>query len=281
VTNQLIEAISSAADNGKPLVWLDAEGYCSRVLLNDKTIPWTNTAEVVSIFGQIQGLLKADVAPVHLGNFLRAWLAANTIALAEMRGKKQARFAVKRLLGVEALRQLVHETVSSLCGSLSQSVVLVLPPNRELISWVNHETNGMGFNVITDMDVDSVSVYLADFLRIFSELDVAGVLLQLPEGTAVNPRLLELYSPIINVTRHYKWAFGMEVSAPGEVNDPEKQLQYIITDDVQSCSTGLVQTRAFWDTGTVKWEVPHFVYAEVPPGLQPELVLERLASLKG
>ena len=279
MANALLDAIQSGVTAGKPLVWLEAEAYGAAVVRNGKPFPWTNPTEFVNSYGQLQNLLKADVAPVHLGRFLHAWLEANPAALTEMSGKKRVRFALKRLLGIDGQRQMIREIVSALCESLSQPVVLVLPPNGDMINWANYRANSADPVELSEIDIDSVSVYLADFLRAFSGLDVAGVLVQLPAGTHISPTLLELYSPIINVARHYHWAMGMQV-AGADVSDPHDDLQYVITDSVQACPTGILQAPSFWESGVWEWNPPNFVYAEVPADLQPELVLERLATLR-
>jgi hypothetical protein len=279
MANALLDAIQSGVSADRPLVWLEAEAYGAAVVRNGRPFPWTNPTEFVSSYGQLQSLLKADVAPVHLGRFLHAWLDANPAALTEMSGKKRVRFAIKRLLGMDGQRKVIREIVSALCDSLSQPVVLVLPPNGDMINWANTKANGAEPVELTEIDIDSVSVYLADFMRAFSGLDVAGVLVQLPVGTEVCPELLELYSPIINVARHYHWAMGMQV-AGADVTDPDDHLQYVITDSVQACTTGMLQAPSFWEAGVAEWNTPNFVYAEVPTDLQPELVLERLAALR-
>jgi len=278
MANELLDAIEQGNEIGRPLIWLDAEEYGSRVVLNDKPFPWNNPTEFVSAYGQLQSLLKANVAPVHLGRFLHSWLAANTSALTEMSGKKRVRFSIKRLLGLDDQRQLIRDIVSALCDSRSEPVVLVLPPNGELINWANSKANGADPVDLTDIDIDSVSVYLADFMRAFSGLNVAGVLVELPQGTEINPELLELYSPIINVARHYHWALGMAVSG-AEVDDPEEQLQFVISDRAASTVTGVIQGEAFWQGEPCNVKSPNFVYAAVPEGIAPEAVLERLAGV--
>lgn len=278
MANRLLDAISQRNSIGRPLIWLDAEEYGSRVILNDKPFPWNHPTEFVSAYGQVQNLLKADVAPVHLGRFLRSWLAANPSALTEMGGKKRVRYALKRLLGMEGQREVIREIVSALCESRSEPLVLVMPPNGELINWANSAANGANPVELTAIDIDSVSVYLADFLRVFSGLDIAGVLVELPPTVELNPELLELYSPIINVARHYHWALGMAVSGAGIV-DPEQQLQFVVSDRATDTTTGISQSEAFWHGEPCNWRPPHFVYDTVPSGLKPEVVLERLADL--
>jgi hypothetical protein len=280
MANELLDAIEAGIASQKPLVWLEAEAYGAEVVRNGKPFPWTSPTEFVSSYGQLQSLLKPGVAPVNLDNFLKAWLDANPAALSEMSGKKRVRVAIKRLLGMDGPRAIIREIVSALCESVSQPVVLVLPTNGELINWANQKANAAEPKDLTDIDIDSVSVYLADFLRAFSGLNVAAVLVQLPEGTDINPELLDLYSPIINVARHYHWAMGIQVSA-APVSDPDEVLQYVIADTLQSCATGVVHSDAFWNGEPAKWLAPGFVYAHVAENMEPDLVLARLTALRG
>lgn len=280
MANILLDTIEQHNQIGKPLVWLDADEYGRRVVLKGKPFPWNHPTEFVNSYGQIQSLLRAQVAPVYLGRFLRAWLNENPAALSEMSGKKRVRFAIKRLLGNEDQRQLIREIVSALCDSRSEPVVLVLPPNAELINWANQMANGSDPVPLSEIDIDSVSVYLADYMRAFSGLNIAGVLVELPEGTDISPQLLDLYSPIVNVTKHYRWALGMACSG-GALDDPERLLQFVVSDHAVDGVTGVVQGEAFWHGQEIDWQPPNFVYARVPPEMSPELVLDRLAFLAG
>lgn len=279
MANELLDRIASSAKNNEPLVWLDADEYGSRVINNGKPFPWTNPTEFVSKYTQLQSLLKPGVAPVNLGQFLKTWLDANSGVLSEMSGKNRIRYAIRKLLGMQPPRSVIREIVSALCQSVSQPVVLVFPENGELINWANQRANNAPAAEITDIDVDTVSVYLADFMRTFSGLDVAGVLVRLPEGTALNPELLELYSPLVNVAKHYHWAFGVQVNNLTELNDSEEQVAFVIGNHADA--NGKVLGDIFWDTGDRESSGDGFYYSEVPAELEPELVLERLACLRG
>jgi hypothetical protein len=278
MANEFLDAIAAGAAGGEPLVWLEAEEYGSRVINNGKPLPWTNPTEFVSKYSQLLNLLKPGAAPVHIGSFLAAWLEANSGVLSEMGGKSRLRYAIRKLLGMEAPRLIIRDIVSALCQSVSQPVMLVFPENGRLVNWANRRANNVPDAGISDIDVDTVSVYLADFMRAFSGLDVAGVLVQLPAGTAVNPGLLELYSPLVNVAKHYHWAFGIKVMNPQEINDSEEQLNFIISD--HPGASGKVLGESFWQSGECEPAGEGFYYAAVPAQMEPELVLDRLAGLR-
>ncbi len=279
MANQLLDAIQDGIKAGKNLVWLDAEDYGAAVVRNGKPFPWTNPTEFVSSYGQSQSLLKPAVAPVNLGSFFQAWLTENSAVLNEMSGKKRVRFAIKRFLGQEGHRGVIREIVAALCESVSQPVVLVLPTNGELINWANQAANGVGPANLTEIDIDSVSVYLADFLRTFAGLKVAGVLVQLPRGSAVGPDLLELYSPIVNVAKHYHWCFGVQVADPVSLEDPDGQIDLVLSNHADA--QGQPLDDAFWQHGEHTAGRTGLWFSQLDATLAPELVLDRLQSLRG
>jgi len=123
-----------------------------------------------------------------------------------------------------------------------------------------------------------VSVYLADFLRAFSGLNVAGVVVQLAEGTALNPDLLDLYSPIINVSKHYHWAFGVQVSNPEEINDSDDVVDLVISN--HAAANGQILDAGFWEGAEAAKPENGFYFGEVAAELKPEVVLERLTLFK-
>ena len=279
MANTLLDAIRDDFAAGTPLLWLEAEDYGAEVMCGGKPFPWTKPTEFLSSYSQLQNLLKPGIAPVNIGNFLAAWLDANPAALAQMGGKNRIRFATKKLLGMDVPRVIIREIVSALCELSPPPVVLVLPPNGELVDWANRQVNITLAQELSETDIDSVSVYLADFLRAFSGLNIAGVLVRLPRGQGINPEFLELYSPILNVCKHYRWAVGMEVQQPPELRDSNKLLDFLIS-DVPGASSCILE-EDFWN-GSEAGGVPEggFYYARLDARMNPERVLERLATLR-
>ena len=79
-----------------------------------------------------------------------------------------------------------------------------------------HETCDAG--TAADIDVDdaeNMSVYIADWLRGLAQLPVTAVLLDARTAGAPLPDVpLTTYSPILNVTEHYRWSLGQRGAAP-------------------------------------------------------------------
>lgn len=279
MANLLVDAIEQGIKAEKNLVWLDAEAYGTVVIRDGKPFPWTDPTEFVASYCQLQRWLQPSVVPVHVGRFFNAWLDENGAVRDEMSGKTRARFAIKRFLGLAGPRLVIRAIVGALCDAVSQPVVLVLPTNGTLINWANQAANGTGPVELSDIDIDSVSVYLADFLRTFAGLEVAGVLLQLPTGSKVDPQTLELYSPIINLAKDYHWSFAVQVADPVEVSDPEKKIDLVLSN--HGCARGRFIPKNFWTDGEFDRDHQGVWFAAPHPDLAPELVLERLAQLRG
>lgn len=259
------------------LLWLDAEAYGRRVALQGHDFSWTDCAEFVNQYRMVHTLLSPSVAPINLGSFLAAWLDENTGALVEMRGKKRIRFALKKLLSLEQLREQIRAIVSALCETLAEPIVLVMPQNAELINWANNKANNVGPAEISDIDIDSVSVYLADFLRVFNGLNVSAVVIDLP-APVVSTDQLDLYSPIVNVAKHYHWKLGAKVSSDAIIDTDISGLDFFLGNTPDNGT--LCLDAQFWHEGVLS-ELPcNIYYAQVPEHLAPELVLERLSNLK-
>lgn len=280
MTGKLLETLVPGPGAAPPL-WLDGEEFASGVMLAGAPWPWTRASEYINQYEKLGNLLRFDVASFPVAPCLSAWLEENPAALLEMRGKQRIRYALKRLLALEGHRHLARDIVTGLADSMVQPLVVELPDSTELLRWAHFAANSVTVDEVSEIDIDTVSVYLADYLRTFSGLDVAGVLVQLPDGSAVNDSLLELYSPLFNVARHYRWAFGIRVAAPQFIAPANFDLDYIITDSgALSCVQGRSLGSDFWDSGALPASAGDFYFAQVPAGMAPELVLERLARLR-
>ena len=102
--------------------------------------------------------------------------------------------------------------------------------------------------------------------------------MQLPEGQGISPELLELYSPILNVCKHYRWAVGMQIAQDVAVSDPQQALDFIVgnSGDATSVAVG----NDFWKGGSVPPLDAGFYFSQLGPELNPEQVLDRLALLR-
>src|SRR5262249_9164480 len=154
-------------------------------LLANGNAPWLDTAAFVAWQRKSMGLLKPDVATLPLAPAIDAWLAANPALRAAMAAKSRIVFALKTLLADEPLRAHLVELARGLGAAVNQPLALVMPSPRAWIASAYRQAHGSDAEVSED-DVDSASVYIADFLRVFGDVRVDGLLLDDATPTVLN-----------------------------------------------------------------------------------------------
>jgi hypothetical protein len=116
-------------------------------------------------------------------------------------------------------------------------------------------------------------MYVADWLRGFAALPLAGVLLDDRNLISAFPVLqvpLRTYSPVQNVTDHYQWSLGLR-------RDEEVSF-------AESDALGHVIDADFWTRTANSLPagdalIGDFLFGEIPAAAVPEDVLSRIASL--
>jgi hypothetical protein len=129
---------------------------------------------------------------------------------------------------------------------------------------------------IDEVAVDSATVYLTDFLREFSDSNIAGVLIKEADDAGLNSEQISLYQPIINIGDAYQWSIG--VCAIGSPAADFAALDLMISDNCAFAgSIAKPLPEQFWYEGGS--HEGDFVYGKVPADAVPEKVLEALAGL--
>jgi hypothetical protein len=271
--NLLLANIEKANDIGNPLRWLDWFDYGKRVVLNGKDIPWGDTTALVNFIGQGRSLLKLGVVSMDLGDYFAFWLQENPAVVETMRGKKRIGFALKTFLGNPSLRADLKELVGCVASASDTPLVLVVPSPRKLLPWAHDTANGASTGVVEDIAVDSATVYLADFLREFSDAGIAGILVR-EEGTQdFGVTLGSLYRPLNNIGEAYQWSVGLDLD--GSLATNLDDFDFVIS-KANDCD-GLVAHPLpddFWTSGECHYGA--FVFGRIPIDAIPEKVLEIL-----
>ncbi|MEM1141461.1 MAG: hypothetical protein AAF671_05635 [Pseudomonadota bacterium] len=274
MATEIREQIEHARINGNRLIGLIGDPFIESTILRGKPVPWTRPTEYVAHHSQMLSLLKPDLAVFDVQTFYRHWLEENFGVLSEMRGKRRIRFALKKLLSMDEPRALLRDLASALLNSVSQPLVLLLPENNEFVNWANMRANGGELREVTDLDTDTVSVYFADFLRTFSGLDLAGVILQLPQGSEIGSNLKELYSPVLNVCRLYQWSAGALAMTPSLLGDADLPLDFWISDHPRA--PGYVLDESAWSSEQVKSSAT-LLFSCVPSGIDPGEAIDQIS----
>ena len=279
--------LMSYLDTGgdSPRLWINFNAYAKKLLLSEGENPWTTPASYMSFYGQAHGLVKADVAVLDVWDLYQHWMQEDKDALESMVTKRRVTAPVKKMLEAFAPRELLAEVITAVSNNYNGSIpiVLVIPSPRALVVKAYQAAND-GDIEPDEMNVDTAAMYLADYLRYFSETDLSGVLLMEDESLMpLNSEELSWYQPVFNVTKHYRWAVGVHL--PTEIENfvlPEGVNFSIVPEqsDLGDSSLGIDISASLWEQGNVDEISTGFYYLSIPEASKPELVLETLSSIK-
>lgn len=195
-------------------LWLDALDY-SEKLLADGKVPWLDTTACLAFLGKAQGLLNPSIQQLPLLPIIEAWLQSNTSTKEAMAERSRPLYPIKTLLADEGLRSHVSQLAQAQCAaSRGVPVVLALAMPGELAKQAYLQAHGeVDADDFEPEDAEDTASYMADFLRIFADAGLAGVVLLSTED--VGDEDWEFCQPILNVAQHYRWHCGLSV-APGK-----------------------------------------------------------------
>ena len=265
-----------------PAIWLNAHAFAEHVLCGGRALPWANNTEFAEVYKKLQGILEADRISVPLMGFLDSWIDRHPHVLQTMAGKSRVRFAIKRFLTNQDLRADMLEWMTVCCAMVDTEVVLEIPSNAALISWAHARANPTAkIEPLSDLDIDSTSVYLADTVRQLKPSGIAGIVSTLSESDLNAGASVELYKPLANVAENYHWQFAFRKPLVGTQFD--SQQYYCLGDDAGSDNTDLVSLSAeFWQESESKTAAldSKWAYAELPGFVEPEVVRTKIAALR-
>lgn len=258
-----------------PRLWLDDTAYTSRLLAGARA-PWLDAAEVVAWRRKAQALLQPDVIELDVSALVSAWIEARAPLRASMAAKRRMTAPLRTLLADEALRQHVAEILLGLRGSNAGPIALRIPSPPHWIAQAYEAAFGTSAKPGED-EAESASLYVADFLRAFSEAGLDVLLLdEIPAATLATPGQASWRQSVINIARHYRWDVGLRADC--DIDCDQSDLDFLIA---PKGMRAMEVSTSFWETGNVpSIATGSFWFASIPEDAQPELVLERLAALR-
>ena len=265
-TISLIDAIARPPSGRARAVLIDGHDYAQSVFLQGRPVPWQDPMAYSNFLGQAQGVFKSDLALLNLDRFYAHRLESSGELHAAMSAKNRTGFALRTLLGDEETTARVIEFATIFVNTQRVPVVLQIPSPMQWLARTQHFSATPG--ELDADDAENSSIYVADWLRGFAALPLAGVLLddravEAEHETAVVP--LETYSPIVGVTEHYGWTLGLRRTASVELTG--------------TATSGVVTLPGFWlDDGQVA-PAGDFLVGEIPANAVPEVVVSRIATL--
>lgn len=276
MTNLLKKTILEKRETNTLLLWLDWFEYGRVVILGDKEIPWNDTSSMVNFLTQGQKLLRLEIASLPLYDYFTWFISREPSLLEEMRSKRRAKMALKKFLLDSALRANVVELVNSAASASNTPLVLTIPSSSSLLGWCHGLSNEAGVPAIEESDLDTATVYLADFLRDFAETPIAGIMIDESKNTHLAYHPATIYKPIINIGKAYGWTVGIHTAHSLRVDCTRFDLA--ITQYTDSCDIVAQPVPAkFWDGGSLCDS--NFLYGKIPQYALPESVLEAIAGL--
>lgn len=248
-------------------VVLDFHDYAQAVFLKGRPTPWGEAMAYSNFLGQAQGVLKSDALLLPLDRLYVDLLQASPDLRRAMGAKSRTGYALRTLLADPAVSTRVTEFATTFVKCQRSPVVIQLAsPYRWLRS--THALVGAESEIDAD-NAENAAMYMADLIRGFAALPLAGILLddRSPEGSPAGLEVgIDSYSPVANVTENYGWTLAMR-----------RELSTTVAgqDDV-----GTSIAADFWRGEEVQPLPPgDFLVGEIPSDAVPETVMSRIAAI--
>lgn len=277
----MVDFLVSLDASPGPFLWIADTAYTARLLAGGAP-PWLDVAAMIAWRQQAQALLRSSVVLLDAGVIVEAWLA-DRAALRQMAfAKRGAAGALGALLADGGLRQHVSAVAQGLRRSFAAHPLALVVPSP--LAWVSRlgSAMGNGGGQPDEEEVEDGAVEIADFLRTFGSdgIDVLA-LVEDPAAAAWGPDLYELYDPVINGARHYRWAIGIDMTNVPEPATLEPPVDFVIADADGPGCRGMDVSTALW-SGKDPAAAPAngFRYLKIPADGTPEDVLTQLAKLR-
>lgn len=295
--NSQFQTLFQSGNRNKPRIWLDSITYANRLFAGGKQELWRDPTFLISVLSQAQGLLQSDVIHFPLHQVYAAWVETQSQEVERWIGKRPT-FALKKLLASEVTRNIVIDVLKGMTNVNrdSKPLVLSLGSPQKWLQWMSEIVRPGEDPSISHDDVDSASMYLADYLRTYSTTGISAIVLE----EAVHPpigldEVIELYQPILNLAGHYQWSVGLSLA--GESNQwtginehvgftlfGESTTPTLFPYWQQGKAIGGGLNQAFWmrneKVDGSKLPPEALLFGTIPEEANPEMVLEHLKELR-
>ena len=211
--SRLLASLDAPPSGRARPIWFDAAAYGRARLLGGGDVPWASPAELSSFFAKIGGMFRSDAVLVDLADLFAQRTAADQQLRAAMATRSRPGYALRTLLGDEQARSTAAEAVRVLAATSGPvPLVLTVPtPGRWLVAAAQQAGSDPG--PPDAAQAETAAIYSADFLRMFADTGVDGLLLdegRVPAGELIHP---EAYRPVLNVADYYEWPVLIQTDA--------------------------------------------------------------------
>jgi len=262
-------------------LWIADTEYTARLLAGGAP-PWLDVASLIAWRQQAQTLLRPSVTVLDVGALVEAWLGYRADLRQTAVAKRGPAAALGAVLADDSLKQHVSAVLRGLKRSYpGQPLALVMPSP---LAWLSTLIKDMqhAHSHPADEEIEDAAVDLADFLRAFGSDEVDVLALVEDSGAATRtPDLFELYDPVINVARHYRWAVGLDLTALPSPCDVDPPVDFLIAKQGDVRCLGQDVSAAVWyGDKAPQATAGGFLYLRIPADTNPEEVLTRLAAMR-
>jgi hypothetical protein len=280
--SRLLTSLDAPPSGRARPVWFDAAAYGRARLLGGAGVPWTSPAELSSFFAKIGGMFRSDAVLVDLADLFAQRTAADQQLRAAMAARSRPGYALRTLLGDDQARSTAVEAVRVLAATSGPvPLVLTVPtPGRWLVASAKQAGSDPG--PPDAAQAETAAIYSADFLRMFADTGVDGLLLdegRVPAGELIHP---EAYQSVLNVADYYGWPVLIRTDAGAAwPHGPVPGVAFWLGSagpDEPSGRWGIVGGSDFW-AGEGPPAEASLVLAPVPAGADPEAVMTQVRAL--
>ncbi len=260
MSDQLKTMLENPNSGGTAKLIMDAEAYAQQVLLQGKAIPWHDATAYSNHLGQAVALLKPQVAVVAVDKMIKKELADNQTLADAMGAKKRSGFALKAFMGDKDFRAAAGALVTTVAKTLHLPIVVQLPSPLEIL-YLTARAAQAAEPEFDDDDAENAAIYYADWLRAFTDADIAGLIFDERAGDIADAA----YQPVKNTAEHYRWSIGVRREKQVHFSDPQVTIPVLSSD--------------YWTSGQSADTIVGVVFSEIAKDAVPETVLELLEKL--
>ncbi|MBQ0798653.1 MAG: hypothetical protein KBT63_05165 [Porticoccaceae bacterium] len=258
------------------LRWLAFEDYARKVFGNEHEGWYREPMRYAAGLADANKVLGSQVVTFDFG----AVFLANAALAKESQGADR----IAAVLNNEGVKAFCNDAISAMAHQLNARVdlVLQLPSPSGLLITLGEDAANIDFDML-----DDTATVLADMLRGFSELNIAGVVVAFTASGVDVGEESEACEVLQSVADHYDWIFALRLVGSelvGELSDLPADLVLFSALSLselaeQKIPVGGGLSADFWGSGELPTQTRMCLYGDVPAGLDPKVVIERIAAL--